>query len=312
MHPPPPPSRRLGAVVVAYESSAVLDECLVSLEASAPVRGVDVRVVDNASRDRSAEIAAGRLGEPRVVRLVANRGFAAGVNAGLAALGVFDGPSPPGAVAVLNPDARIAPGGLDRLADLLEAHPRAGLLGPRVVGEDGRPERNVGRFPTLARERHHALMLDRWLGLEGRSAPPPTILGEADWVSGCAWLLRTEAARTVGPLDEGYFMYYEDVDYGRRLHDAGWKVLAAPEVTVVHAIGRGSTGTSQVPADGGRAALRYFEKFEPAVAGQARAALVRGWRLRRLYRSLRARLGDRRSQALARRYELALASVEAP
>jgi GT2 family glycosyltransferase len=62
-----------------------------------------------------------------------------------------------------------------------------------------------------------------------------------DWLSGCAWLVRSQAIEAIGPMDEGYFMYFEDVDYCRRANDAGWCVLAVPEVTLQHHINQGLT-----------------------------------------------------------------------
>ena len=302
------PERRDGpvaAIVVAYESSAVLARCLETLRDAAPGRGVDIRVVDSASTDGSAALADSLLGASRVIRLSSNRGFAAGVNAGLAGV---DAPW----IAVVNPDVRVPRGGLDRLVDVLERHPRAGLAGPRVVGAGGRPERSVGLFPTLSREWAHSWLLDH-LGWPGRWARLPGTVTSVDWVSGCVWLLRAEAARAVGPLDEGYFMYCEDVDYCRRLHDAGWNVLAVPEVEWVHDVGTGSRKTGLVAADGGPALLRYFAKFHPGVPEQrVRALLLRGWRLRRAWREARVRLGDAGSAEMARRYQIAIKTLSRP
>lgn len=285
---------------MTHESATVIEPCLLALAAAAPRRGLEIIVTDNASGDGSADLAAARLGPDRVRRLPVNRGFAAGVNAGIAG---SDGAW----IAVLNPDVIVPPETLDALADLLERHPRAGLVGPRVRDERGRLERTVGRFPTLARERAHALFLDRLAGLEGRHVPFPARTAEVEWISGCAWLLRVKAARAVGPLDEGYFMYLEDVDYCRRLRDAGWSVLASPEMEVRHDRGRGSSATGMLPADGGIALLHYFEKFHPEVSPTTLGAvLARGWRLRRLLHRALTRLGRRRSRALARRYQAAL------
>jgi N-acetylglucosaminyl-diphospho-decaprenol L-rhamnosyltransferase len=295
----------VAAIVVAYESVAVIGRCLESLRVAAPGRGVDIRVVDNASTDGSADLAESLLGASRVIRMSSNRGFAAGVNAGL---GAVDAPW----VAVVNPDALVPRGGLDRLADVLERHPRAGLAAPRVVGADGRPERSVGLFPTPGREWAHSWLLDH-LGWPGRWARLPGSIASVDWVSGCAWLLRAEASRAVGPLDEGYFMYCEDVDYCRRLHDAGWSVLAVPEAEWVHDVGTGSRETGRIPADGGTALLRYFAKFHPGVPEQrVRALLLRGWKLRRVWRKARAGLGDAGSAAVARRYEIAIEMLGRP
>jgi len=290
----------IGVVVVTHNSSAVLERCLRSLADGAPQRGVEVRVVDNASRDHSADLAAGIVGAERAIRRSTNDGFAAGVNAGLACLDTEW-------LMVLNPDTHVPPGALDRLVTVLAANPRAGLIGPRVVDEHGHRESTAGRFPTAARERSHALQFDRLLGREGRTRNFPAATGPVDWVSGCAWLLRAEAVRAVGVLDEEYFMYFEDVDYGRRLWDGGWQVLATPDVQLVHLLGRGSSATSVLPADGGGAAVRYLRKFLPATEADAAVRWLRlGWRVRWAWRSVRAALGDTRSRTLARRYRLAL------
>jgi GT2 family glycosyltransferase len=298
-----PPSGRgdtLAAIVVLYESEAVVERCLESLRRAAPRRGLELRVVDNASRDAGAALAERIAGAGSVIRMTSNRGFAAGVNAGLAATGARFR-------AVLNPDTEVPPGALDALADVLEEHPRAALVGPAVHDESGVPERSCGRFPTLARERAHAWMLDRLLGLEGRAAPFPRETAPVDWVSGCAWMLRAGALEAIGPLDEGYFMYCEDVDWCRRARDAGWDVLATPRVRVRHTLSRGSSGTSSLPADGGTSMLRYFGKFHPEVAPERiRDVLASGWRLRRAWQRLRAGLGDARAAGAARRYERAL------
>jgi hypothetical protein len=297
----------IAAVVVSYRSGEVLPRCLDALRGAAPRRGVRPIVVDNASGDRSADMAASRIGESNVVRLPVNAGFAAGVNAGIRHA------EDAAWIAVVNPDAVPAAGSLDALVEVLEARPRAALVGPRVVDARGREEQSVGRFPTLARERAHTWMLDRLLGLEGRRAPFPAETAPVDWVSGCAWLVRAAAARAVGPLDEGYFMYWEDVDWCRRIRDAGWEVLATPDVTVAHDRGRGSADTGSIPADGGAALVRYFEKFEPAVApGEVRDLLRRGFALRLAWRRGRALLGDRASREVAKRYALALERLGDP
>ena len=295
----------VAAIVVTHESSAVIGACLESLRAGAPRRGVEVCVVDNDSRDGSADLAEAFLGAGRVIRLDVNRGYAAGVNAGLVR---SDAPW----IAVLNPDVRIPPGGIDRLVDALAPRARAGLAGPRVVGPGGRRERSVGRFPTPALEWAHSWFLDK-LGWPGRFPPQPEATGSVEWVSGCAWLLRAEAVHAIGPLDERYFMYCEDVDYCRRLHDAGWDVLVVPEVEWFHGLGQGSTESPLQPADGGPALLRYLTKFHPEVPeARVRKILRRTWKLRRAWRLMRLRLGDGASAPLVRRYEIAIEGLDRP
>ena len=128
-----------------------------------------------------------------------------------------------------------------------------------------------------------------------------------EWVSGCAWLVRGDAVRAAGPLCEEYFMYWEDVDYCRLLHDAGWLVLATPDVTVLHNAGTGSTGTALLPADGGLGLLRYFARFHPDVPPAAVRHVMRvSAALRHRGHAWRARHGNARSTMLARRYALTL------
>ena len=223
--PRPSGTDPITAVVVTYQSAHVIESGLVSIAAAAPRRGVTVRVVDNASTDGSAELARRFLGPESVIALPSNRGFAAGVNAVLEG---FAGRW----LAVLNPDLVCETGALDALVNVLERSPGAGLVGPRVRSVHGGYESSVGRFPSLERERTHALLLTRLLGREGRLTAFPGSTSPIDWVSGCAWMLRGEAVRRVGPLDETYFMYYEDVDYCRRLWNEGWEVLATPDAVV--------------------------------------------------------------------------------
>jgi hypothetical protein len=147
----------------------------------------------------------------------------------------------------------------------------------------------------------------RFPGVEGRRAAAPSGCASVDWVSGCAWLLRAEAVREVGPLDETYFMYYEDVDFCHRLHQAQWDVIACSEPVVFHTVGRGSSATSAIPADGGVAPLHYFEKFtDPAATRAARRWLRLGWGLRLAWRTGRVALGHAASRREAQRYRLAL------
>jgi N-acetylglucosaminyl-diphospho-decaprenol L-rhamnosyltransferase len=303
VHPPiADPSRPISVVVVTHESSSVIGPCLRALARAAPRRGVAITVVDNASSDDSAAVARLAPGVQSVIRLEKNRGFASGVNAGLRdAQGEW--------AAIVNPDTELAADSLDRLADILERHPRAALVGPRIRLPNGSIEPSVGAFPTLGRERAHAYFLDRLLRLPGRRAQFPSRTGVVDWVSGCAWLARLEAVRATGPLDEGYFMYVEDIDYCWRLHTRGWSTLATPDVEVLHRRGEGSRDTRTLPADGGLALVRFFEKFRPTEVNDLRRALMWGWRVRRLVHRVRARLGSRSGAVLARRYDIALEAM---
>jgi len=299
------PARAIDAVIVLHESAAVIDGALAALDGAASRSIVNPIVVDNASTDAGPAIVERRLGSGSVIRSPRNLGFAGGVNLGLAH-------SAHPWIALINPDLRYEPGALDVLLDFLLQHPRAGLVGPRVQLADGSRESTAGAFPTAAREQAHAWFLDRWLGREGRRVAQPLGAGRVDWLSGCAWLLRREAFEAIGPLDEGYFMYVEDVDYGRRLHAAEWEVWVESAARAEHVRGTGSSASGLLPADGGRALLRYFEKHTTsAEQAAARRALVAGWTIRHSLHTVRAWAGAPGAERLAKRYASALADLRA-
>lgn len=295
----------IDAIIVLHDSASVIEGAIDALRRAAPDCGVRPIIVDNASSDAGAAIASRLLGEAAVVRLPNNLGFAAGVNAGL-----IRSRSP--WVALVNPDLRPAPGSLDKMVRALDLRPRAGLVGPLVRLEDGTREQTAGVFPTLARERAHSMFLDRLLGWEGRRVPQPDTAVQVDWVSGCAWLLRREAQLQVGPLDEGYFMYVEDIDYGKRLAAAGWEVWVEPAAEATHVRGTGSTRSGLLPADGGLALVRYFELHAPSRDARAiRAVLRRGWSIRRALHRVRSGFGSPGAARLAERYARAIEELGA-
>ena len=206
----------------------------------------------------------------------------------------------------------LPPGALDALVQHLEREPHAGLVGPRVRDPRGAVEESVGWFPTLARERAHALYLDVLLGREGRRRRAfPAVSEAVEWISGCAWVLRGEAIREVGPLDEDYFMYFEDVDYCWRLRVAGWTVVAEPGVEILHGGSVGSARSHELPADGGGApVLHFFRKFRPETPCEdVMAALLAGWRVRRVLHAAAGLLGDSRARVREQRYVTAIAAA---
>lgn len=293
-------STPIDVVIVLHQSARVVEAALESLEHAAPRRGVRVLVVDNASTDDGLAIAIRCSPGIEPIRQERNSGFAGGVNAGLARTrSEF--------VVLMNPDLRFAPHALDLLADHLEVTPLASLVGPRVDLADGHREPTAGVFPTLAREFAHALFLDRFLGLPGRRRPQPEIAEAVEWVSGCAWMLRMDRSGALSTLDEGYFMYVEDVDFCRRLRDAGREVWVEPSAVAQHARGTGSSSSSQLPADGGRSLLRYFQKHTSArEVALARSVLRIGWWLRAGLHRVLSGLGRPQAASLAARYSLAL------
>ena len=229
-------SRSLDVVIVTARGSWPLaDACLRSLATHPPRAGrLHVHVVDNASDDGAVE--AIRRAHPgvTVTELGHNRGFAHACNRGIEA-----GTS--AYVLLLNPDTEVHPGALDVLVGVLEAHPRAAVAGPRLLGLDGRPDHNAKRqFPTPAAALAHFLRLPARPGY-GRPDIPDTGAGAVDAVSGSCMLVRRAAIEDVGGLDEGYWMYGEDLDWCRRFAARGWEVRYDGSATVLH-VKHGLTG----------------------------------------------------------------------
>jgi GT2 family glycosyltransferase len=227
---------RLAVVVVNYRTPELACEAVASLAGELdPARDVAV-VVDNASGDGSAEVIERRLRErghdrfARVVRSERNGGFGAGNNLGVRA-------APAAWYLFLNSDARLVPGAVDALLAAAGRDPSAGLLGPRIEGPDGVPHTTCFRYPTPLSQLVDAAgtgpvtrLLARW----HVPLPPDARPDDPDWISFACVLVRAAAFEAAGGFDEGYFLYYEDVDLCRAARRAGWRIRFVPEARAVH------------------------------------------------------------------------------
>ncbi|HEY7280173.1 MAG TPA: glycosyltransferase family 2 protein [Actinomycetota bacterium] len=255
----------LAIVIVNYNAGAHLLACLSSVLAAAGDATLEVVVVDNASRDGSAQRAAERFPEVRVIETGTNRGFAAGVNVGLrATTAPF--------VFVLNPDAEVTVGTLGGLAKLARERPRAGLLGPVIRNADGSLYPSGRTFPSIAQAVGHAFVGpfdpdNHWTRSYTMSGWDRTTERVVDWVSGSAMLLRRAALDEIGLLDEGFFLYGEELDLCTRLRDGGWQVVFTPEVEVTHEGGVSTGRSRRMNLIHSRSIYRYYRKHR-----------ARGWR----------------------------------
>ena len=250
-----PVPAQVGAVLVTYESAADLPGCVESITSAAPPGGVEVVVVDNASRDGSAEVA--RALGLKVIENPGNEGYARAMNAGAAA-------TSSAWVLALNPDTRLPPGALAHLLVTGEVDPAVGCVGPDLRNPDGTWYPTGRRFPSLVVGGLHALLAPVWPSnpatrhyhmADADRRHPVTV----DWVSGACMLLRRSAFEAVGGFDGGYFMYFEDMDLCLRLARAGWRVVLDPGVRVEHA---GGNSTRKAPyrkvLNHHRSTLRFY------------------------------------------------------
>jgi GT2 family glycosyltransferase len=239
----------LAVVIVNYRTAGLVVDCLRSLTPEvATLPGTRVVVVDNASGDGSAEHLAAAIASHgfgawvTLLALPQNRGFAAGNNAALRHLRA--GPAAPRWYLLLNPDTIVHPGALTALVARGDGGPKVGVVGSRLEHPDGTPQVSTFRFHGLANQLDGALSLgvvSRLLSRWALVVPVPDAARRVDWVSGASLLVRAEVLDAVGLLDEGYFLYYEEVDLCLRAARAGWECHYEPASRVVHLVGR-STG----------------------------------------------------------------------
>lgn len=247
----------VAALVVTWNSSSVIDGLLESLDAG--FEGVDWQLIvaDNDSADDTvAKIEQWAKDNPdascQVVHTGGNLGYAAGINAALAKADRYD------AAFVLNPDIRLHIGSVRRMYDLIDgeqnadsqasdsqrsasasAHPRTGIVVPRIVDEQGNLAHSLRREPTVLR-----LLGEATLGARaGKLAPlGELVLDEstysrpavADWATGAAMLISKACLDACGPWDESFFLYSEETEFALRARDHGYLTRLAPQATATH------------------------------------------------------------------------------
>lgn len=259
MNPAAPERPDVSVAILSWNAQFWLRRCLASLfcpsdaqvmeawgRAGRPLDGhppegvtSDVIVVDQESVDGSKAMVEEQFPQVRLVHQVPNLGFAGGNNVAYRhASGRY--------FLLLNSDTVVRPGWLTQLVAYADAHPRAGLIGPKLVNPDGSLQYSCRRFPSLGAGlfRHTPLewmvprnsyttdyLMKDWDHNDAR---------EVDWLSGACLMARREMIEEIGGLDDGYFMYFEDVDWAFRAHRAGWEVRYTPEPVVIHEVGRSS------------------------------------------------------------------------
>jgi GT2 family glycosyltransferase len=192
---------------------------------------VNIVVVDNACPENSADVVVDL--PVRIVHAPRNGGFAYGCNLGMAN-GSAD------FVLLLNPDAEIDGASLAVLVDALRAAPALAGVGPRILNDAGGVAPSQRRFPRLRTTYaqglwlHHAAPGAAWADDCVRDPRAYERPGTAEWISGCCVLLRREAVASVGGLDEGFFLYSEEIDLFKRLAVAGWRAGFEPRATARH------------------------------------------------------------------------------
>ncbi len=240
----------LAVIIVTWNVRQLVLDALRTLfqDLQASALGAQVWVVDNASSDGTVEAIQAAFPAVQLIASRDNLGFAAGNNAALRALGFHDQPTPnqdgPRAVFLLNPDTLVQPGAVRALYDGLFKMPRAGLVGARLSYGDGAFQHSAFHYPGLTQ-----ILIDlfpvpgrlyesRLNGRYDRAMYAGEKPFPVDHPLGAAMMLRREAIEQTGLFDEQFYMYCEEIDWSRRIRQAGWEVYLVPQAHILHLEGR--------------------------------------------------------------------------
>jgi len=295
-------SSQTSVIIVSFNTREILRACLERLFACTPDLNLEVIVVDNHSRDASADMVAKDFPAVKLIRSAVNLGFAAANNVGFkAASGDF--------ILLLNPDALLEAGALHKALAHMAANPGIGMGGGRLLDREGREQPSARLYPSLLNE---ALVISglasrfpksKFFGRFDRTWDDSGQPARVDWVPGAFALIRKTALEAAGAFDERFFLYYEEVDLCLRFQKAGWAIWYWPDVVIRHWGGESSktvehvefssTG-SQLTLWRMRSALLYYRKHHGTLAVSLVALLESGWHQ---LRALRARAqGNPRKQ----------------
>lgn len=285
---------RLSVVIVSWNVRELLAHCLRSIERSRDDLELEVIVVDSGSQDGSPQLVRESFPWVRLLARPDNVGFPKGNNLGInAARGRV--------LLLLNPDTEVEGDALTTMLSYLDDHPDVGVVGPQLRYPDGSIQSSRRRFPTLATAFLESTWLEPW-------APrtviehyrvldrPDESATDVDWVVGAALMVRREAVEAVGLLDEAYYMYSEDLDWCRRIKDAGWRVVYLPEAKIIHHEGKSSEqAVTARHINFQRAKLRYFRKYHGrAVCTLLRAFLILSYTWQLVLEGVKGIVGHRR------------------
>ena len=258
---------RLAVVVLSYNTRDLLRQALQSVLAAAARSAdhltVELLVVDNASADGSAAMVQAEFPQVHLIASAVNLGYTGGNNLALQTLGFLLGAAgqanrppdhpavPPDFVLLLNADAEIVGDALWQMVQVLVNEPTVGACGAQLQFGDGRFQHGAFAFPGLAQTAldlfpltglrgMHRLYASRWNGRYPQDLWQGKALFAVDFVLGAALMVRGAVISQIGGLDDGFFLYCEEMDWALRMHLAGWTIKAVPTAQVIHHEGQSS------------------------------------------------------------------------
>lgn len=261
---------KLLIVIVNYNGFDLTIDCLKSLaEELSSLQGVRVGLCDNGSAPGEADRLAQAITEHgwsdwvELTTVSPNQGFCGGNNAVIRP--AFASDTPPQYLMLLNNDTIVRPNAIKALLDFMDQRPDVGIAGSRLEDPDGTGQVSAFHFANVLSEFDRGMrlgviskLLSRWLVRQ----PIPETACQTQWVSGASMIIRREVVQAIGPLDDGYYTYFDDIDYCFNARKAGWPVWYVPDSRVVHLVGQ-TTGITyrqtNVPAQPKRRATYWFQ-----------------------------------------------------
>jgi len=303
-------------ILVSFNTRGLLRECLLTLQREAGGVSYETIVVDNASSDGSADMVGADFPEVTLIRSKINLGFAAANNRAFkVARGRY--------IVLLNSDAFLRPGALAMSIEHMDASPRVGLAGGRLVGRDGSWQPSARMYPSTL---NNLLLMSglpakfpksRLLGRMDRTWADPLRPAQVDWVPGAYSIIRRSVLDRIGFFDERFFLYYEEVDLCRRVTAAENEIWYWPDIVVEHLGGesaktlknlRVGSRSSQIDLWRMRAALLYFRKHHGRLGAWSSMLLESWWYRLRVLRSSWSNSVQRKERAA--NFEIAIATLK--
>jgi GT2 family glycosyltransferase len=222
----------LSVIIVNFNTASLLKECLNSVEEDRGNLKLEILVVDNNSRDQSAEMVKKDFPQVKLLVNSENIGFAQGVNQGLAlAKGRY--------FLLLNPDVKVLPSALKGMIEFMDQNKDAGLAGVQLFNSDGTKQNSIANFPSISQELLNKSLLKilfpEKYPSKYREYKSPI---EVDSVIGACMIVRPEAVKEAGELDPDYFLFLEETDWCFQMKKMGWKVYHLPQLKVYHKQGQ--------------------------------------------------------------------------
>jgi GT2 family glycosyltransferase len=251
----------ISVIIISWNAKHYLLDCLKSLNSSGRGKSIEIIVVDNASTDGSPEAVEKDFPGVKLVRNKTNRGFATANNIGIEeSNGRY--------VCLINSDIKVMGNCLERLRDYMDSKSSIGILGPKILNPDMTLQCSCRSFPSLWNNFCTATGISRIFAQTRLFSGEQMFFFKHDVVSrvnvlvGCFLMVKREALNQVGPLDNRFFIYAEDIDWCRRFWNAGWEVVFFPEAQAIHYRGRSSSNApTKFTIEQDRAVLQYWKKY---------------------------------------------------